>query len=644
MEADTIDHTPGPLSSILMRNTVLITAALGMFSGCGLQETGPTINQAVNEIQSGQFEKALNRLGTDKMLSQSNPSIYYNRGVAFYKLNELDKALDSFKTADAMRKDYRIKEFMAAIYLAKGMHHETLDALIEADRLSPDNPRILTALGMLEEKKNNHAIALRRLSGALKIDPDYAPAIYNAAVIHQELGNKEKSRELFADYLRLEPKHPKAADAQDAVNELTLALEPPEMALDTDTDIDTNTIARVEMALPVASNQTEAVDIPEIQPDIPEVVDVANQGENRAVALPDPEPEDPDLPIVTILTDVRTSIRNQNYDRALVGIQRILADHPDHPDTLWEMVRVRQAFADENKLIKAYQDFLLAAPDDLRAMDAKRALDELGAPEKSIEDASSTPSEIVDEPDPTTIATPDSPDEQEVAETDGSAGRNTDGRVVEKPVNPDDQSQTRDGTNNRLQGRKAYNPHAVWAYTEATTAYTQGDFAKALKYYKESVDTDPTLANAWYNMGLVQKKMADYPAAAKSLSEALKQDPSMHRARYMLAVVYRFQGKPAKARDELKTLIIKQPDFHMAYYVLGIVYRELDKPEEALASFEQLVERDDTNPEAHYMAGVMLEETKGPAETIRGHYSRYLQLAPDGHGSEHAKSWLDSNS
>ena len=64
-----------------------------VFTGCGVQDTASTINEANALIKAGEAEKALSKLSTKHMLNQSNPSIYYNRGVENLVLKKKEEAV-----------------------------------------------------------------------------------------------------------------------------------------------------------------------------------------------------------------------------------------------------------------------------------------------------------------------------------------------------------------------------------------------------------------------------------------------------------------------------------------------------------------------------------------------------------------------
>lgn len=74
----------------------------------------------------------------------------------------------------------------------------------EAVRLDPNNTRYYTNLGtyygLLEDKR----LEREQYEKALKIDGDYAPAIYNLALLEKEEGNFAKALELLKRTLELE--------------------------------------------------------------------------------------------------------------------------------------------------------------------------------------------------------------------------------------------------------------------------------------------------------------------------------------------------------------------------------------------------------------------------------------------------------
>ena len=82
--------------------------------------------------------------------------------------------------------------------------------------------------------------------------------------------------------------------------------------------------------------------------------------------------------------------------------------------------------------------------------------------------------------------------------------------------------------------------------------------------------TIPDLAEAHYNLGLIDFGLGDTAKAAREFSEALSIDPSLVDARFQLAAVQSQEGRLAAAVATLRELIRRNPDNAEAYNNLGL--------------------------------------------------------------------------
>jgi tetratricopeptide (TPR) repeat protein len=147
---------------------------------------------------------------------------------------------------------------------------------------------------------------------------------------------------------------------------------------------------------------------------------------------------------------------------------------------------------------------------------------------------------------------------------------------------------------------------AVEAYNAGVAAHHAGRLDQAAAHYRAALQSDPEMPNAYYNLGLVQKAQGKLTLAQDAFGQALALAPDMESARYMLALVYRELGETPKALRELTTLVSQRPDHADAHLALGLIYRE----------------------------------DGGNAPLARRHFTRYLELAPNGPSAREVGEWL----
>jgi Tfp pilus assembly protein PilF len=82
---------------------------------------------------------------------------------------------------------------MALAYMTSGQFNPALKELMEAEHLTPDNPRIHYAIGLIYMEKNMPAEALKSLNRALELKPDYSEAHVSVGTIYYSMGRLDEA-------------------------------------------------------------------------------------------------------------------------------------------------------------------------------------------------------------------------------------------------------------------------------------------------------------------------------------------------------------------------------------------------------------------------------------------------------------------
>jgi tetratricopeptide (TPR) repeat protein len=133
----------------------------------------------------------------------------------------------------------------------------------------------------------------------------------------------------------------------------------------------------------------------------------------------------------------------------------------------------------------------------------------------------------------------------------------------------------------------------------------ESTFERAEELYRKAIALDPTLANAYTNLGNVRFRRG-FPEEAE--------------------VLY----KQALSVDE------DQPE---AFYNLGFLQYERGDAKSAVTCFERAVTIDPAFADAHFNLAMALEEA-GDTARARRHWQTYLQIEPDGAWAEVARRHL----
>ncbi|NOU60289.1 tetratricopeptide repeat protein, partial [Marinifilum caeruleilacunae] len=117
-----------------------------------------------------------------------------------------------YKKAEILLKDYlkHVPEdgattFTYALFLSERQRYdESMEYLLKAARLSPDNPRIFYNVAMMYDFRNDKKQAVNYLNSAIKIDPensDYYLALLNLHVKYQQINeSKTLAKEILSKF------------------------------------------------------------------------------------------------------------------------------------------------------------------------------------------------------------------------------------------------------------------------------------------------------------------------------------------------------------------------------------------------------------------------------------------------------------
>ena len=154
-------------------------------------------------------------------LDPADPSALMNMAIIQYKKGQADAAMLGFsKVADLMPGDPRPIEYIAAMLIENNQWRDASDMLAEAARRDAHSASIQTAQALVDLNITSATAARTRLLQVLNMDPSYAPALFNLAVIDRDwLKNPGEARKYFQRYLALTKNDPHTPIARAALAE-----------------------------------------------------------------------------------------------------------------------------------------------------------------------------------------------------------------------------------------------------------------------------------------------------------------------------------------------------------------------------------------------------------------------------------------
>lgn len=139
-------------------------------------------------------------------LKPGDARVFFNRGNAYYHMQELDRAVEDF--SEALRLEPNLVPALANrgnIYFQKNKHAE---ALAEYERIAvvmPNDAATMYRLAVACARSGLEAKALTHFTRAIEIDPSYAPARAERGHLYLRIGKAAEAREDLKTALKLDP-------------------------------------------------------------------------------------------------------------------------------------------------------------------------------------------------------------------------------------------------------------------------------------------------------------------------------------------------------------------------------------------------------------------------------------------------------
>ncbi|CAM9913416.1 unnamed protein product [Discosporangium mesarthrocarpum] len=121
-----------------------------------------------------------------KYLESEDWEVWHNKALSFIALKQYPKALDCLKQANAISRHDSTFMQMGKVYQLQGKPEEALSIYRDALEFSPENPELLTTMGILHLQEGDNQKAFECLGNALVYEPRHSKAILAAGSIIQD--------------------------------------------------------------------------------------------------------------------------------------------------------------------------------------------------------------------------------------------------------------------------------------------------------------------------------------------------------------------------------------------------------------------------------------------------------------------------
>ena len=114
------------------------------------------------------------------------------------------------------------------------------------------------------------------------------------------------------------------------------------------------------------------------------------------------------------------------------------------------------------------------------------------------------------------------------------------------------------------------------------------DYAQALPYFEEAVQSTPRYAEAWFKVGVCNGELGRWHEAVTAVQQAIRLKPDAAEAYFVLGSAYGELGRWQEAVAALQQAIHLKPNDAEAHLNLGVAYLILGDRDSALEEYKIL--------------------------------------------------------
>ncbi|PIQ24732.1 hypothetical protein COW36_23440 [bacterium (Candidatus Blackallbacteria) CG17_big_fil_post_rev_8_21_14_2_50_48_46] len=174
----------------------------------------------------------------------------------------------------------------------------------------------------------------------------------------------------------------------------------------------------------------------------------------------------------------------------------------------------------------------------------------------------------------------------------------------------------------------AHSTEALRLYETGNQFKAQKKWKEAIQAYQKSVQYDPRLSEAHYQLGWIFNQTGNHHAALAALVQAVALVPTHVSAHHQMAISYERLGQHGKALEILNNLLMIRSDYAPALYDLGRLYEESNQPEQAIRVFEQLGKQDKSYSDTLYHLGKLHLQQNNP-DLAEAYFHESTRLKPN---------------
>ena len=161
---------------------------------------------ATSEAKQKEYEKSIGHYTQAIQLNPNHAPTYYNRGLAYYKMDEADDAFADFNKAIELNPNYaEAYSNRGIVYYKKGEFEHAIEDYTKAIELNPNYAPAYNNRGIAYRHGGNYERAIEDCARAIELDPNNFAIYANRGLAYNSKSNYERAIKDFDRVVELKP-------------------------------------------------------------------------------------------------------------------------------------------------------------------------------------------------------------------------------------------------------------------------------------------------------------------------------------------------------------------------------------------------------------------------------------------------------
>jgi tetratricopeptide (TPR) repeat protein len=157
--------------------------------------------------RKGDYDRAIQDYDQSIRLGPNDPDVYYARGDAYLSKGNFERAIQDLNQAVHLNPNYVLAYLdRGTAYDDKGDYDHAIQDLSEAIRLAPSDGAAYNARGYAYNKKGDYDRAIQDFNEAIQLSPNFEKAYYDRGNARINKGDYDQAIQDFNEAIRLSPK------------------------------------------------------------------------------------------------------------------------------------------------------------------------------------------------------------------------------------------------------------------------------------------------------------------------------------------------------------------------------------------------------------------------------------------------------